>query len=86
MRAFIRDALRNEVHQETAIQAEYVKQSQQYHGARSFKFITDYYIERQKKQSFIDENIFAQGFEKEEYLKLLAKTKGKRYFLISCCV
>ena len=76
MRAFIRDALRNDVHAETAIQSEYVKQAQRYHGARSFKFITDYYIERQKKQSFIDENIFAQGFEKEEYLKILAKTKG----------
>jgi hypothetical protein len=46
MRAFIRDALKNEVHAETAIQSEYVKQSQRYHGARSFKFITDYYIER----------------------------------------
>jgi hypothetical protein len=49
MKAFIKEALRNDVHAETAIQSEYVKQSQRFHGARSFKFITDYYIERQRK-------------------------------------
>lgn len=76
MKNFIREALRNDVSQETFIQAECVKQAQRFHGARSFKFITDYYIERERKQRFIEEHIFAQGFEKEDFLKLLAKNKG----------
>ena len=29
------------------------------------------------KQSFIDEHIYAQGFDKEDFLKLLAKEKSK---------
>jgi len=79
MKNFIREALRNDVTDETFVQAEFVKQAQRFHGARSFKFITDYYIEREKKQRFIDEHIFAQGYEKEDFLKVLAKEKGKRY-------
>jgi hypothetical protein len=59
MKNFIREALRNDVSEETLIQAEFVKQAQRFHGARSFKFITDYYIERERKQRFIEENIFA---------------------------
>ena len=49
MRNFIREALRNDVSEETFVQAQFVKQAQRYHGARSFKFITDYYIERERK-------------------------------------
>jgi len=58
------------------IQQEFVKQGQRFHGARSFQFVNDYYIERQRKQAFIDEQIYALGYEKEEFLVLLAKEKG----------
>ena len=40
--------------------------------------MNDYFLERTKKQTFIDEQIFAQGYEKEDFLKVLAKAKGKR--------
>jgi hypothetical protein len=76
MMDFIKEALRNDTSAETLIQQEYVKQSQRYHGGRSFQFISDYYFERQRKHGFIDEHIFAQGFEKEDFLKVLAKEKG----------
>ncbi len=38
-------------------------------------------MERQKKQALIEEEIFAHGFEKEDFLKILAKTKGILTFL-----
>lgn len=78
MMDFIREALRNDTNQETLIQQEFVKQGQRFHGARSFQFVNDYYIERQRKQAFIDEQIYALGYEKEEFLVLLAKEKGKQ--------
>lgn len=77
MMDFIREALRNDTNQETLIQQEFVKQGQRFHGARSFQFVNDYYIERQRKQAFIDEQIYALGYEKEEFLVLLAKEKGR---------
>ena len=49
MMDFIREALRNDISNDTLIQQEFVKQGQRYHGARSFQFISDYYIERQRK-------------------------------------
>lgn len=49
MMDFIREALRNDSTQETLIQQEFVKQGQKFHGARSFQFVNDYYIERQRK-------------------------------------
>ena len=77
MMDFIREALRSDTSNETLIQQEFVKQGQRYHGARSFQFVNDYYIERQRKQALIDEQIYAQGYEKEDFLKILAKEKGK---------
>ena len=55
MMDFIREALRNDSNHDTLIQQEFVKQGQRFHGARSFQFVSDYYIERQRKQAFIDE-------------------------------
>lgn len=56
---FVRDALKSETNSETLIQQEYVKHSQRFQGARSFQFINDYYIERQQKQGFIEEHVYA---------------------------
>jgi len=78
MMDFIKGALTEES-KEALIQQEYVKQSQRFHGARSYSFISDYYEERQKKQSFIEENLVAQGFDKEEFLKLVAKEKSMHF-------
>ncbi len=77
MMDFLKEALRSDTSAETLIQQDYVRNSQGFHGGRSFKFINDYFIERQKKQTFIDEQVYAQGFEKEDFLKLLAKEKSK---------
>lgn len=76
MMDFIREALRSDTSAETLIQQEYVKQGQRFHGARSFQFVSDYFFERQRKHAFIDEHVYAQGFEKEDFLKLLAKEKS----------
>jgi hypothetical protein len=55
MMDFLKEALRSDTSAETLIQQDYVRNSQGFHGGRSFKFINDYFIERQKKQTFIDE-------------------------------
>jgi hypothetical protein len=77
MMDFIKVALRDGSGNEALMQLEFVKQAQRYHGARAFQFVNDYFLERTKKQTFIDEQIFAQGYEKEDFLKVLAKAKGK---------
>lgn len=73
---FIKEALRPDTSAETLIQQEYVKQAQRFHGGRAFQFISDYFFERNRKHAFLDEHVHAQGFDKEEFLKLLAKEKG----------
>ena len=35
-------------------------------------------MDRQAKQSYLDENVYAQGYETEDFLKVLAKEKGKQ--------
>ena len=59
MMDFIKVALRDGNGNEAVLQQEYVKQAQRFHGARAFQFVNDYFLERNKKQTFIDEQIFA---------------------------
>lgn len=72
---FIRSALKEET-KESHIQAEYIKQQQHFHGARSYAFVSDYYHDRQDKQLYVDENLYAQGYDKDAFLNMLAKEKG----------
>jgi hypothetical protein len=49
------------------------------YGARAFSFVTDYQKDRLVKQGYINENIVSQGYEIEDFLAVLAKTKGKLF-------
>jgi hypothetical protein len=39
--------------------------------------VSDYYHDRQDKQLYIDENLYAQGYDKDAFLNMLAKEKGR---------
>ena len=54
-----------------------VEEAIQENGKRAMRFITDYYKERQLKQTFIEETLYAKGYEVEEFLKFLSKEKCK---------
>ena len=64
MMDFIRSALKEDP-KESLIQQEYIKQAQHFHGARAYSFISDYYHDREDKKQYIEENVFAQGFDKD---------------------
>lgn len=83
MMDFIKEALSENAATGGAGQAEIVRSGQKYHGARAFQFVNDYFIERTRKHGFVDEELYAQGFDKDDFYKLLAKTKGtEEIFLI----
>jgi hypothetical protein len=82
MMDFIKEALSDNAVTGASGQQDIVKSGQKYHGARAFQFINDYFIERTRKQAFIDEEVYAQGFEKDDFYKILAKAKGKSKALL----
>ena len=81
MMNFIKDALKDET-REQIVQSEYVKEQQLQNGARAYAFVTEYQKERLLKQAFINEQVIAQGYELEDFLALLAKSKGKALLLM----
>ena len=58
------------------LQETFIQEQRDFHSMQSLAQIYDYQRERQEKLDLINERVVSNGFDMEEFLKILSKEKG----------
>ena len=57
-------------------QKEFTDEAKSFHGSRAYTYFETYLLERERKLTYLLENVSDEEFNQDQFLEFLAKEKG----------